>query len=89
MEKIVMKNITTENVLNAVNSLGRIKLSNNQINDDLKDFGMDSLMFIQISVKLEEYFECEIPDSKLLISEMDTVQKMFNVIMDIYNEGSK
>lgn len=89
MEKIVMKNITTENVLNAVNSLGRIKLSNNQINDDLKDFGMDSLMFIQIIVKLEEYFECEIPDSKLLISEMDTVQKMFNVIMDIYNEGSK
>ena len=50
--------------------------------------GMDSITFIQIVVALEEEFECEIPDEKLLITEMDTVQKIVDVLQSIYdNQG--
>ena len=49
---------------------------------------MDSITFIQIIVKLEETFDCEIPDSKLLISEMDTVQKIFDVLQELYKAQS-
>ena len=41
---------------------------------------MDSISFIQTIVSLEEEFECEIPDSKLLISEMNTVNKIIDVL---------
>ena len=30
-------------------------------------------------------FECEIPDEKLLITEMDTVQKMIDVLQALYD----
>ena len=46
---------------------------------------MDSITFIQVVVALEEAFECEIPDEKLLITEMDTVQKMVDVLQPVYD----
>lgn len=55
------------------------------LNDDLCELGMDSILFIQIVVALEEEFECEIPDEKLLIIEMDTVQKIVDVLQSIYD----
>ena len=54
-----------------------------QLEDSLPELGMDSITFIQIVVALEEEFECEIPDEKLLITEMDTVQKMLDVLQSI------
>ncbi len=36
--------------------------------------------FIRIVVSLEEEFECEMPDSKLLLTEMNTISKMTDVI---------
>ena len=53
----------------------------NNIDDILTDLGMDSILFIQIVVALEEAFEIEIPDEKLLIPEMDTINKMLDVIL--------
>ena len=53
----------------------------NNIDDKLTDLGMDSILFIQIVVALEEAFEIEIPDEKLLIPEMDTINKMLDVIL--------
>lgn len=44
---------------------------------------MDSITFIRIIVSLEEEFECETPDSKLLLTEMNTVYKMFEVLQSI------
>ena len=44
---------------------------------------MDSITFIKIIVAVEEKFECEIPDSKLLIGEMNTANKIFQVLKDI------
>ena len=44
---------------------------------------MDSMTFIKIIVDLEEEFDCEIPDSKLLFSEMNTVNKIMQVLTEI------
>lgn len=59
----------------------------NQFDDSLVDLGMDSIMFIHIVVELEEKFAIEIPDEKLLISEMDTMNKMLSIITALV-EGS-
>ena len=79
-----MKEVTLEGVLHVINSLDNIEVSIEQVDEYLPDIGMDSISFIQIIVGLEETFDCEIPDSKLLISEMDTVNKMFEVLKELY-----
>lgn len=79
-----MKEVTVEGVLRVINSLDNIEVSAEQLDKSLPDLGMDSISFIQIVVGLEETFDCEIPDSKLLISEMDTVQKMLDVLQELY-----
>lgn len=83
-----MKKITTEEILRVINSVDNITVSAEQTDESLIDLGMDSISFIQVVVGLEESFDCEIPDSKLLISEMDTVGKIFAVLKSIYEEQS-
>ena len=80
-----MNAVTIENVLEVVNSTEKFKITAKQLEEILPDLGMDSIAFIQIIVTLEERFECEIPDEKLLITEMDTVQKMIDVLQALYD----
>ena len=83
-----MKEVSTAFVLDIINRSDKIEGSQEQLKDSLPELGMDSITFIQIVVALEEEFECEIPDEKLLITEMDTVQKMLDVLQSIYaNQG--
>ena len=79
-----MKEVTINEIINVVNEFEDIEISDEQVEENLSDLGMDSITFIQIIVGLEETFDCEIPDSKLLITEMDTVRKMFNVLQELY-----
>lgn len=79
-----MKEVTVEGILRVINSLDNIEVSAEQLDEYLPYLGMDSISFIQIVVGLEETFDCEIPDSKLLISEMDTVRKMLDVLQELY-----
>ena len=51
-----------------------------QAGDDLTLLGMDSLTFIRIVISLEEVFEIEIPEEYLLVSAMDTIEKMANAV---------
>ena len=80
-----MNVVTIENVLWVVNSTEKFEITTEQLEENLPDLGMDSITFIQIIVALEERFECEIPDEKLLITEMDTVQKMIDVLQALYD----
>lgn len=57
------------------------ELSINQIDEDLFSIGMSSIDYIRIVVALEEEFECQIPNSKLLLSEMNTMSKIYQVIV--------
>lgn len=80
-----MKEVSTAIVLEIINRSENMEVSQEQIEDSLPELGMDSIRFIQMIVALEEEFECEIPDEKLLITEMDTVQKILDVLQSIYN----
>ncbi len=51
--------------------------------DELTEFGMDSMIFIQMVVDIEAKFNIEIPDEYLLIEKMDTINKIIDVIFDL------
>lgn len=85
-----MQQENVEKVLAIVNeNIKDANLTFENLNDKLIEFGMDSIMFIQIIVALEEVFGCEIPDSKLLFSEMETVNKIIDVLQDLYAESEE
>mgnify|MGYP002522689569 FL=1 len=76
-----MKEATVEKVIEIINAnIEKEEISYENIDKKLSDMGIDSIAFIQIIVALEEEFECEIPDSKLLMSELDTVRKISDVL---------
>lgn len=80
-----MKEVTKEKILDIINNAIDGDATNpEQLDDDLSELGMDSIKFIQIIVEIEETFECEIPDSKLIITELNTVQKIYDMLQDLY-----
>lgn len=83
-------NITINNVLSVINdNLVDYTIGINNIDDDLTALGMDSIQFIKLIVTLEEEFEIEIPDEKLLISEMNTANKIINVVFNSYQRKTE
>ena len=50
------------------------------IDEDLKQLGMDSIAFITAVVKLEAEFGISVPDEYMLIEEMDTIRKMHDAV---------
>ena len=84
-----MKQISTDKIFEIVNSiLKNSEITKNNLDENIYELGMDSIAFIHIIVALEEEFECEIPDDKLLINEMDTVKKIIDVLQTLYDEQS-
>ncbi len=80
-----MKEVTKEEILNIINNaIDGDAIDLGQLDNDLSELGMDSIKFIHIIVEIEETFECEIPDSKLLITELNTVQKIIDVLQELY-----
>lgn len=84
-----MKEITKEKILEIVNSVQDVEATVDQCDDDLLELGLDSIKFIQIILSLEEAFECEIPDEKLLLTEMNSVNKMLEVLKLAVSESDK
>lgn len=79
-----MDQLVVNNICQIINeNLDNNKIEEHMLGVKLDELGMDSLAFIRIVVMLEEKFNIEIPDSKLIISEMDTVEKMYNIIYEI------
>lgn len=77
-----MKIVTINDIIEVINATENLSIGAEQITESLPDLGMDSITFIQIIVELEELFDCEVSDSKLMISEMNTVQKIFEVFCE-------
>lgn len=83
-----MCNINIESVIEILNSnLDDIDLTVDDANENLLDFGMESLSFIRIILSLEEEFDCIIPDSKLVIGEMNTANKLLTVLKEIKHDS--
>ena len=71
-------------VLDIINSnIEDVTITREQADDDLTLIGMDSITFIKIIVDLEENFEIEIPDEKLIFAEMGTLNKMVDVVLTV------
>lgn len=79
-----MKKIELDQIIEVLNNcMKNAYITREMLDDNLPDIGMDSITFVQIVVSLEARFECEIPDEKLLISQMDTVHKIVDVLQSI------
>ena len=79
-----MKKATIDKIVEILNTnIENAEITEEKFDENLSELGMDSLVFIKIIISLEEEFECEIPDSKLLLREMDTVNKILGILKDI------
>lgn len=75
-----------EKILEILNAnIVNTEITFEQTEKDLSAMGMDSITFIRLIVALEEEFDIEVPDEKLLITEMNTIAKIVNVITAILN----
>jgi len=71
----------SEIILKLVNEfLEKTQITKEQLDTDLSTLGLNSIKFIQLIIALEEEFECEIPDDKLVLSAMNTTTKIIQVI---------
>ena len=68
----------------AVTNIG-IEIYPWQFDEDLNVIGIDSISFIQIVVALEDNFEIEIPDEKLILEEIGTFNKITMVVASVLN----
>ena len=85
-----MNEVTKEKILEIVNTnIENGAVTVEQYDSDLSKLGMDSIPFIRIIVSLEEAFECEVPDSKLLLTEMNTISKITDVISAVLENKQK
>ena len=85
-----MKHIDAEMVLSIINAnVKNVNLTMESLDNDLIELGMDSVSFIQMIVVLEDKFQCEIPESQLLISEMNTAGKIINVLQKLFDANVK
>lgn len=49
-------------------------------NTDLTEIGLDSLSFAKVIVSVEDKFKIEFPDSKLVLSKANTVDKLSKIV---------
>ena len=79
-----MREVTIEKIIEMLNAcINNLAITTEQVDKDLTKMGMDSIAFIRLVISLEEEFECEIPNEKLLITEMNTVYKISEVLISI------
>ena len=85
-----MREDVIDKVLQIINcNMENTELSAKQIEEDLSILGMDSIAFIHIVVALEEEFDIEIPDEYLLLTEMNTISKIAEVISAALDNRNK
>ena len=78
-------NEISEKVLDIIKTNIGIEIYPWQFDEDLNVIGIDSISFIQIVVALEDNFEIEIPDEKLLMEEMGTFNRITMVVASALN----
>ncbi|MCI8472291.1 MAG: acyl carrier protein [Clostridiales bacterium] len=64
----------------ASNLKKNVSINDINVNDDLRNIGMDSISFITIVLAIEDEFGIEFPNDKLLISDAGTIALLNNII---------
>lgn len=73
-----------EKVLKIVNSvIEDTEISIDQVDSDLSKLGMDSIAFIRMVIAIEEEFDIEVPDEYLLVPEINTMEKIINIVTEL------
>lgn len=49
-------------------------------NTELVEIGMDSIAFIALIAEIEDYYEVEFPEEKLIIKNSSTIAKIINTL---------
>lgn len=87
---IKVKEVSIKNILEVLNvSVENLNITESETDEILTDRGVDSLVFIQMVLNLEKEFNLEIPDSKLILSEMDTINKIYAVLITLPQEATE
>ena len=60
-----------------------IEISEDQEDSNLIELGLDSISLIHIIVAIEKRFGIEIPDKYLVLSEIDTINKISHITYDM------
>lgn len=77
----MMEEINVEKIMEIVNrNLEGTTITLKQREVELEKFGLNSVSFVKMIVQIEDEFECMFPDSKLLLSEADTVNKILDIL---------
>lgn len=75
------RDIIINRIVKIVNeSLDGVEIARGQEDVDLTALGLSSISFIRMVVTLEDEFECLIPDDKLYVEEMNTINKILDVV---------
>lgn len=83
-----MKEPTKSKILEIINHNKNIKINEDQSNVSFDNLGIDSIDFVRIVVEIEDYYECFFPDEMLIITRLNTVDKIFDVLKETL-ENSK
>ena len=65
------------------NCVEKVTLTEDDYDLPFDRIGVDSFTFIRIIVEIESKFNCEIPDSRLIISELDTIRKIYSLLQEL------
>lgn len=70
-----------DKIMEIINSnIENAEISLEQVDDDLLQLGMTSIIFITSIIAMEDAFGIEVPDEYLLFYKMNTISKMTKVI---------
>ena len=53
------------------------------IDSNLQNIGMDSITFVRIVVEIENKFDIEFPDDKLIITQAGTIKELCDIIFSM------
>lgn len=82
----ITKEVYIEQILEKINDIIQqygvrksqfIPITIEQVENDLSELGLDSVSFIRLIVSLEEEYSIEFEDENLILSNMNTVKKIF------------
>jgi acyl carrier protein len=60
-----------------------IPMENLEIDTRLENVGLDSITFIRIVVQIEDCFDMEFPDDKLLLTQAGTIKDLCEIVMSV------
>lgn len=81
-----MKKISIEKLIKIINvNLEGYTITNKQREMDLEKLGLNSISFIRMIIQIEDEFEYKFPDSKLLLSEANTINKILDILQHDYS----